>query len=48
MKKWLVINNQDTNYTFEVEGKTAEEAAFEALNELGWNISKIPEDFNDN
>jgi hypothetical protein len=44
MKKWLVLNDQDSNTTFEVEGNTTEEAAFEALNKLGWWIAENKED----
>lgn len=42
MKKWVVINQHDGNDTFEVEGDNYGEAAYEALNLLGWGIV-IPE-----
>ena len=44
MKTWLIINSYDANDTFEVEGNTAEEAAFAALDELGWGVAEKPDD----
>ena len=41
MKKWIVINADDGNNSFEVEGETAEEAAFTALESLGWYITEM-------
>ena len=42
MKKWTVINQHDGNDTFEAEGDNYGEAAYDALQQLGWAIS-IPE-----
>jgi len=39
MKKWTVINQHDGNDTFEAEGDNYEEAACDALQQLGWAIS---------
>ena len=44
MKKWIIISDYDANDSFYVEGKTAEEAAFAALEELGWGVAECPED----
>jgi hypothetical protein len=38
MKRWIVMNNCDPNEVFEVEGDNYGEAAFEALDELGWGL----------
>ena len=47
MKTWLIINSFDANNTFEVEGNTAEEAAFAALDELGWGVAEKPAEDDD-
>ena len=39
MPKWTVINQNDGNDVFEVDGDTYEEAACEALNQLGWALA---------
>ena len=44
--KWDVINQYDGNDTFEIEGDNYEEAACNALEQLGWAIS-IPKSDND-
>ena len=44
MKRWIIINAFDANDSFEVDGNTMEEAAFAALNELGWGVAEVPED----
>lgn len=44
MKKWIIINEFDANTSFEVEGNSAEEAAFAALNELGWGVVEHEEE----
>lgn len=38
MKTWHIINSSDGNDEFEVEANTLEDAALEALKELGWGI----------
>jgi len=35
-----IINNNDGNETFTVEAMDANEAAFKALEELGWFVAK--------
>jgi hypothetical protein len=40
MKKYIIINEQDGNDSFTVEGNTSEEAAFAALKELGWGVTE--------
>ena len=44
MKKWIIINADDANNSFEVEAKTAEEAAFTALESLGWGVAEMAKD----
>ena len=44
MKRWMIINEHDANNSFEIEANTAEEAAFEALNELGYGVAEAPKD----
>lgn len=44
MKRWIVISEHDGNDSFYVEANTAEEAAFEALNELGYGVAEAPKD----
>lgn len=42
MKKWTVINRNDGNECFEAEGETFEQAAYDALQQLGW-LLVVPE-----
>jgi hypothetical protein len=42
MAKYRVWSNQDANDSFEVEAADSENAAYEALSELGWSISADP------
>ena len=44
--KWNVINQHDGNDTFEVEGDNYEEAACDALQQLGWAICTPESDEN--
>jgi len=44
MKKWIIIDDWDANNSFTVEANTAEEAAFAALDELGWGVAEMPEE----
>ena len=39
MKLWRVINQNDGNDEFDVEGETYAEAASNALEVLGWSLS---------
>lgn len=38
MKKWTVINEHNDSDTFEVEGDNYGEAAYEALQAIGWTV----------
>jgi len=40
MKTYIIINENDGNDSFTVEGNTSEEAAFAALKELGWSVTE--------
>jgi hypothetical protein len=40
MKTYIIINENDGNDSFTVEGNTSEEAAFAALKELGWGVTE--------
>ena len=48
MKKWKVINQNDGNEVFEVEGETYKEAASNALVQLGWALCTPYEKDEDN
>lgn len=43
MKTYRIINNHDGNDCFNVEAENEENAAFAALNELGWAVL-LPQD----
>ena len=38
MKKYLISNHSDGNLSFEVEAENENDAAFNALNSLGWAV----------
>lgn len=40
MKEYSIINSNDGNDTFTVEAQDGNEAAFKALDELGWMVSE--------
>jgi hypothetical protein len=40
MKTWTVVSDSDGNDTFEIIAANQNDAAHEALNELGWFIAK--------
>ena len=42
MNRYLVVNIADPNSDFEVEGEDVGDAAFAALEEIGWYISAKP------
>jgi hypothetical protein len=42
MKKHLIWNDSDPNYSFEAEGKTFESVLIDALSKLGWSVSEKP------
>jgi len=44
MKVWTIINDHDGNDSFTVEAASPEEAAFVALNELGWWVAAQPDE----
>ena len=46
-KIWTVVNDDDPNETFEVKASTADEAAHNALTELGWWVASDPADEED-
>ena len=46
-QRYLVWSDHDANDSFEVEAVSAEEAAWAALDELGWCISAEPFDPDD-
>jgi len=41
---YTIMNDNDGNDTFTVEADSAEEAAFKALNELGWAVCEPSDD----
>lgn len=43
--RYLVWNDHDPNDSFEVDAVSAEEAAWAALDELGWCVSAEPLDW---
>ena len=47
MKTYRIINNHDGNDCFHVEAENEEDAAFAALNELGWGVL-LPQDNQEN
>ena len=38
MKKYIISNHSDGNLSFEVEAENENDAAFNALNSLGWAV----------
>lgn len=43
-KTYMIVNDNDANDTFEVEAENPNEAAHEALKELGWWVAQNEED----
>lgn len=42
MPKYMIWSSLDPNDSFEVDAENVEDAAFAALDELGWSVSADP------